>query len=147
MDKKKIIIIVLVIVGLALVGYGYNRWQQQRLASQLIKDLYGGRPGGLSDKAANEIAKQIAQDAANQQTDAAKEAAKTPLDRYNDTKETALVGQISPVFSNEVKPAVTTVFGTTKVVSYGTAYLGGVNGSFTATFKTPRAVTVDDLGK
>ena len=145
MDKKKLTIIIVVVVALALVGYGYNRWQQQRLARQLVQDIYGGR--GLSERAANELAKQIAKDATNQQTDAAKEAAKTPQDRFNDTKETAIVGQVSPVFNDEAKPAVVSAFGAAKVVSYGTAYLGGSNGSFTASFKVPRAVTVDDLSK
>ena len=124
MDKKTktIVIVVLAIVVLGGLYYGYNRWRQERLAMEFLKNMYGvtgGKtPGDLTGKLsgniAAEIAKQTAKDEAEQKKEEAREAAKTPLDKFNETKEVSLVGKTSSVVKDMVEPKLTAIFGKIK---------------------------------
>lgn len=155
MDKKTktIVIVVLAIVVIGGLYYGINRWRQQRLANQILKEAYGVDTGGLLGKLiggggiTNQIAQEIAKEEAQQKNEEAKEAAKTPEDKYDETKATTLIGEISPVVANEIEPAMKAVFGKAKITSYGTGYMSGQSGSFGADFKVPRVVTAEDLNK
>lgn len=159
MDKKTkvitgAIIAVVVVGGLCL---GYNRWRQQRLANQILQEMYGGNTGllgkitgntgGISGQVAQEIVKEAAKEEKKQKEEEAKEAAKTPEDKYNETKEAAVVGEVLPAMSSEIKPAIEAVFGKVKITAYGTGYMGSLNKSFTATFKVPRVVAANDLSQ
>jgi len=157
MDKKTITIIIIVVAVLVVVGglyYGVNRWRQQQLANQILKQVYGvnstGILGGLiggGGTIQQQIANELAKDEAQQKADEVKEAAKTPQDKYNETKETAIAGAVSPVLTNEIEPAIKAIFGQAKITSYGTGYLSGQSGSFGANFKVPRVITAEDLNK
>lgn len=158
MDKKTktIVIVVLVIVVIGGLYYGINRWRQQRLVNQILSGAYGLNTGLLNKvtgggdiqtQVAKEIAKQAAKEEAQQKTDEAKEAAKTPEDKYNETKATILIGEMSPVVASEIEPAMKAVFGKTKITSYGSGYMTGASGTFGANFMIPRVVTAEDLNK
>lgn len=149
MDKKTKII-VFAVIGVAVLGaasYGFNQWRRQRLAAQILNAAYSGNVAGLLNnrEVAQEIAQQIANQEAEEKSEEAREAAKTPEDRYNETQETAIIGSISPIVGATIKPAMEAVFGKVKLTSYGTGYMVLQNGSFGATFKTPRVVTAQDL--
>lgn len=159
MDKKTKNITIAVIAAVVIGGLylGYNRWRQQRLASQVLQEMYGGNTagllgkipgiGGISNQVAQEIAKEAAKEEVKQKEEEAKEAAKTPEDRFNETKEAAVIGKMLPAMDSEVRPATEDIFGKVKVTAYGTGYMGGLNKSFTATFKVPRVVTANDLSE
>lgn len=158
MDKKTKNITIAVI-AVAVVGglyFGYTRWRQQKLANQILQGMYGvntgmlgGIPGigGISNKVAQEIAKEAAKEEIKQKEEEAKEAAKTPEDKFNETKETAVIGKMLPAMNNEIKPAMEDVFGKVKITAYGTGYMGGLDKSFSATFKVPRVITANDLSQ
>jgi hypothetical protein len=153
MDKKTktIVIVVLAVVVVGGLYFGYNRWRQYQILKMMYgvnTGLVGGLTGGsVSSQIAQELAKQAAKDEAQQKADEAKEAAKTPEDKYNETTETAVVGDVSPIVTKEIKPAIESIFGKTKMISYGTGYMAGQTGSFGANFSVPRVVTAEDLNK
>lgn len=147
MDKKTLTIVV-VVVAIVVVGgglyYGINRWRQEQLARQIL-GMYGvNTNGSLANSVAQQIANQIANDQNNQNTN--EEAAKTPEGIYNQASEAALIGDISPVLTGEVKPKVESVFGKAKVTTY-TSGLTGTQDSFMVAFMVPRVVTAADIGK
>lgn len=154
MDKKMktIIIVVLVIVVGGGLFYGINRWRQQRLANKILKEVYGVNTGLLGKITGNSgIANQIAQEKANeearQQADEAKEAAKTPEDRYNETEEMATYDAGTKAVADEAKQIVEKVFGKAKLTSISNANYGtdvGVYG--VAEFTISRPTTGADLG-
>ncbi len=154
-NKKTIIIVVAAVVVIGLAYYGFNRWRQQQVANQILKSVYGinaggvlgnlgaGAGGNLADIYANELAKE----AAKEKADAAKEAAKTPEDKYNETQSASIIGDVSPVMTSEITPAINAVFGKSKIISYGGGYMITQTGSFGATVKVPRVVTANDLNQ
>lgn len=157
MDKKTIIIILAAIVVLGGVYYGVNRWREQRLANQILEEMYGvntGVLGGLTgdggtfqEQVAIEIAKQAAREGAQQKTDEAKEAAKTPEDRYNETEEMATYDANSKAVADEARDIVEEVFGKAKLTSISAGTYGSdVAGFGAAEFKIARLTTGADLG-
>lgn len=158
MDKKTktIVIIAVAIVVLGGAIFGYNRWRQQQLANLFLREMYGlntGMMGGLaggggqiSNQMAKEIADQAARDAAQQKIDDAKEAAKTPQDRFNETKAVALTGQTSSLVEQKIMPQLKAVFGQIKPVVFSSSYMGQEN-SFLVSFKVPRVIASDDANK
>jgi hypothetical protein len=156
MDKKTLIIAAVVLIVAGGAYYGYNRWRQQRLVNQILQGAYGvdtslwGKitgGGNVNNQVAQEVAKQMIQGEALQKAEEAREAAKTPEEKFNATKATTVMGEISPIMSGEIEPALKAVFGKMKITAYGTGYLGGQSGSFGATVKVPRVVTAEDLNK
>lgn len=149
MNKKTIIIIV---VSLAVIGgvyYGFNRWRQQRLANQILKGVYGINTsilgkltggGSIQEQMAKEAAKEEAQQKANE----AKEAAKTPEDKYNETEEVATYDANSKATVNEIKSILDKVFGKTKLTSVAADVYGSTAIS-TMDFEIARLATGDDL--
>lgn len=158
MDKKTKTIVIAVVVVVVLGGlfYGYNRWRQQRLANQILKEMYGantGLFGGLTngggkiqEQVAKEIAKQAAKDEVQQKAEEAKEAAKTPEDRFNETKSITLVGETSSLVKDIVEPRLTAVFGKIKPILFSGGYMGQKD-SFLVAFKIPRVPTSEDFNK
>lgn len=157
MDKKTKTIVIVVVAAVALGGafFGYNRWRQQRLANQILANIYGintGMMGGLTGagdiqgRIAQEIADQAKKDEAQQKADEAKEAAKTPEDRYNETKSVSLTGKTASLVKEQVEPQLAAVFGKIKPTLFSGAYMGQEN-SFLVTFKVPRVITSDDANK
>jgi hypothetical protein len=156
MDKKTrtIVIIVVAVVVLGGASFGYNRWRQQRLAKQILANMYGintGMMGGLTggniqERIAQEIIDQEKKDEEQQKKDEAEEAAKTPEDRYNETAAVSLTGQIAALVKAQVEPQLTAVFGKIKPTLFSNAYMGQEN-SFLITFKVPRVITSDDANK
>lgn len=156
MNKKTIIVVLVVIVVVGGLCLGVNRWRQQRVANQILKGIYGVDAGllnkitggsGISDQVAQEITKEIVKEELQQKNDEKREAAKTPEDKYNETKSTTVIGEISPIVIDEIEPAIKAVFGKTKITSYGTGFMSGQSGSFGANFKVPRVITAEDLNK
>ncbi|MDD5252025.1 MAG: hypothetical protein PHT12_05330 [Patescibacteria group bacterium] len=161
MSKKNLTILIVVVAVVAAGGllYGYNRWRQEQRAAQVFKELYGINPeggvggllgkltggGNISDEIAKEMAKEAAKDEARQKAEEAAEAAKTPEDRYNETKEAAIIGAAYPALDSEVKPKVESVFGKAKVTGYSGGYAGSQG--FMVMFKVPRLVSNDDMAK
>lgn len=158
MDKKTKTIVIVVVAAVVLGGafLGYNRWRQQRLANLFLKEMYGinsgmmgglaGGSGKISDQLAREFADQAAKDAAQQKVDDAKEAAKTPQDKYNETKTVALSGQTASLVEAKVIPQLKAVFGDVKPILFSGAYMGQ-NNSFLISFKVPRVIASDDANK
>lgn len=159
MDKKtKTIVIVLIsIVVIGILSYGYNRWRQEQLATQLIKSMYGvdaGKlgnfTGGISNKLSVDIAAEIAKNAAEeekkQKEEDAREAAKTPEDKFNETKSVALTGETSSLVKDMVEPQLTAVFGKIKPTLYNGGYMSQQN-SFLVVFKVPKVPTSEDFNK
>jgi len=134
MDKKTktIVIVVLAIVVIGGLYFGINRWRQQRLATQILQEVYGVNAGlfgkitgasGLSNQAAQEIAKQMANVALQQKNEDAQEATKTPEGKYKATEEMTAYDVNSKAAVSEVKPIIEKVFGKTKLTSiYTTSY-------------------------
>ncbi|OGF20733.1 hypothetical protein A2316_02580 [Candidatus Falkowbacteria bacterium RIFOXYB2_FULL_38_15] len=156
MDKKtKTIIVVVLVVG--VIGglyYGVNRWREQRLANQILKEAYGlntGVLGGLlggsvQEKIAKEMAKEAAKNELQQAEDEAKEAAKTPEDRYDETEEMATYDDNSKFAADEARKIIEKVFGKTKLVSvYSNAYGSENSVSSMMEFKISRLATGADL--
>ena len=95
---------------------------------------------------AADIAEEAAkQDAADKKA-AEEEAAKTPEDRFNETKEVALTGSTASVVKDNIEPILTTVFGKVKPVLFSGGYMGQ-EGSFLASFKIPSVPTSEDFNK
>lgn len=160
MNKKIIIIILAVVVVAGGLYYGVNRWRQQQLANQILKEIYGVNTKGLlgnittsgggviSNKIAQEIAKEAAKDAAKQKIDEAKEAAKTPEDKYNETKEMPTYDANSKAVAADAKNIVEKVFGKAKLTSiYTNIYGGYAAGSGATEFKIARLTAGTDLDK
>ncbi|HNX11127.1 MAG TPA: hypothetical protein PKI61_03210 [bacterium] len=156
MDKKTKTIVI-VIVAVAVIGglcYGFNRWRQQRLANQLLRGMYGMNTGGglfggdgkISDKLARQIAEEAAKSEAEQKADEAAEAAKTPTDRYNETKPVALAGAMSSVVKEKIEPILTKVFGKIKPILFSGNYMGQ-DGSFLVAFTVPKVIDSEDFNK
>ncbi|MDD4902688.1 MAG: hypothetical protein PHE24_06155 [Patescibacteria group bacterium] len=158
MDKKTktIVIVVIAVVVLGGLIYGYNRWRQQQLANQILKSMYGvdaGLLGGLtggkvSEQVAKQIAQQAAQDALQEKNDAAKEAAKTPQDKYNATEEMPTYDANSKAAVEEAKSIIEKAFGKTKLTSFYSNNYGADN--FIASsmeFTIARLTTGADLGE
>lgn len=158
MDKKTktIVIVVVAVVVLGGVFYGFNRWRQQRLANQILAGMYGvntGLFGGLTgggniqEQIAKEMAKEVAKDEAQQKADEAKEAAKTPADRYNETEEMATYDDNSKAAVNEVKDILEKVFGKAKLTSISVNAYGSENsgGYSIMEFKIARLAAGEDL--
>jgi len=154
---KTIAIVAIVVVVLGGLYYGYNRWRQERLAAQFLKTMYGlesGKIGTLgSDLAgkipanlAAELAKQAAEDEIKQKEEEAREAAKTPEDRFNETKAVTLTGESSLLAKDSIEPQLTAVFGKIKPTLFSNGY-AGTEKSFLATFKIPKIPTAEDFEK
>lgn len=149
MNKKTIIII---IVSLAVIGgvyYGFNRWRQQRLANQILKEVYGVNAGILGKLTGGgniqeQIAKEAAKEEAQQNADEAKEAAKTPEDKYNEIEEVATYDANSKATVNEIKSILDKIFGKTKLTS-AAADVYGSTAISTMDFEIARLTTGDDL--
>ncbi|MDP1759968.1 MAG: hypothetical protein Q8L01_00655 [Candidatus Woesebacteria bacterium] len=161
MDKKTktIVIVVLAVVVVGGVAFGVNRWRQQQVANQILKEVYGvntglfgGLAGGLtgggkvSDQVANEIAKQIAADEAKQKADEAHEAAKTPADKYNEVKEMATYDAASAALVGEIKGIMEKVFSKAKLTSFSSFSYGEDVSNNVMEFEIPRLATGADLG-
>ena len=154
MNKKTIIIILAIIVVIGGV-YGVNRWRQQRLTNQILKDIYGVNTGGFLGNITNsggstistKIAQELAKEAAKEKAEEAKEAAKTPEDKYKETKEMSTYDTNSKAIADDAKNIVEKVFGKAKLTSISTnVYSGYMTGSGAAEFKIARLATGNDLG-
>ncbi|MBI5732292.1 MAG: hypothetical protein HY982_02955 [Candidatus Magasanikbacteria bacterium] len=153
---KTIVVVVLAVVVVGGVYFGINRWRQQRLANQILKGVYGLDTGILGkltgggtvpEQVAKEIAKQAAKEEAQQKTDEAKEAAKTPEDRYNETEEMATYDANSKAIANDAKEIIEKAFGKAKLTTISTGMYGsGAAGSGVVEFKIARLTTGADLG-
>ncbi|MFA6170971.1 MAG: hypothetical protein WCW77_02760 [Patescibacteria group bacterium] len=159
MDKKTIIIIAITVVVLGGAYYGYNRWRQQQLANQILKQMYGintgggildkmtGAGGNISGQMAQEIAKIAAKEEAKQKEDEKKEAAKTPQDRYNETEEVAAYDAASKAAAGEAKEIIEKVFGSAKLTGANTNNYTDQSTSYSIMeFKISRLATGADLG-
>lgn len=155
MDKKTITTVVIVVAALVVVGglyYGVNRWRQQRLVNQYLKGVYGTDAGLLGKIAGNgtiqeQIAKEMVKEEARQKIDEAKEAAKTPEDKYNETEEMATYDANSKAVADEAKGIMEKAFGKVKLTAISTSvYGGGVGGSGMVEFEIARLTTGADLG-
>lgn len=155
---KKINPIVIVVIAVVVIGalyFGANRWRQQQYVNQLAK-LYGGNAGllggltggnnGLTEQMLKEIAKEAAKEEAQQKVDEAKEAAKTPLDRFNETKAVSLTSQASSAIRGTIESQLTAVFGKVKPTLFSGNYMKQGN-SYLAVFKVPKVPTSDDMNK
>lgn len=156
MDKKTkmIVVVVLALVAVGGVYYSFNRWRQQRLVNQVLKEAYGVNTGLLGkltgggsvpEQVAREIANEAAKDALQQKTDEAKEAAKTPEDRYNEDKEMPTYDANSKAVAAEAKSIVEKAFGKAKLTSISTGLYGLGAGSGVMEFKISRLATGNDL--
>jgi hypothetical protein len=163
MDKKTktIVAIVAAIIVISGLFYGYQRWRQQRLAAQILKMYEGVNPGLLGNGKAGDITSQIAKqlspelvkklaeeaakEEAKQQEEDTKEAAKTPKDKFNETKTITITGTLSSVIKEDIEPKITAVFGGAKPTLYGEGYMG--ENSFTAAFKVPKDIDNEDFNK
>jgi len=150
--------IVLVVIALVVLGglyYGAKRWRQQQYLNQLAK-LYGGDAGllgnltggngGLNKKLVEEMAKEAAKEEAKQKEDDAKEAAKTPLDRFNETKTVDLTPTFSSILKSTVEGPMTAVFGKIKPTLFSGNYMKQGD-SFLVVYKVPRQPTSADMNK
>ncbi|MDD5726612.1 MAG: hypothetical protein PHC53_04400 [Patescibacteria group bacterium] len=156
MDKKTTTIVIIVVAVLIVCGgayYGYYRWQQQRLVSQVFKEMYGvdlskvSGQTGIQGKVAEEIAKEMAKEEVAQKQEEAREAAKTPEDRYNETQSVTAYDDASKGVSSEAQGIVEKVFGKAKLVGYSSGFYGGANkDSGVTTFKIARLTTGADVG-
>jgi len=159
-DGKKMNPIVIVVVAIVIIGglyYGATRWRQQQYINQLAK-LYGGGSAGLlggltgggngqiSDKLLKEIADQDAKNEAEQKKEEDKEAAKTPQDKFNETKEVALTGDTSSIVKTIIESPLNAVFGKIKPTLFSGNYMGQ-GSSFLVVYKVPKVITSDDMNK
>ena len=156
-NKKTIIIVIVAVVVVAGAYFGYNRWRQQRLANQIMQEVYGVNTGGLLGKItgtgggnivqeiAKEAAKQDALDEAQRQKDEAAEAAKTPEDKYNDAAVMETYDANSKAVADEGMAIVESVFGKAKLAAISTAYITTVPGSGVMSYMVPRVTTGADI--
>ena len=149
---KKINPIVIIVIVLVIIGglyYGFTRLRQQRYINQL-KKLYGGEAsgllGGVNQKLIEELAKETVKEEAKEKADEAKEAAKTPLDRFNETKEVSLTANNASIIKSVIEPQLTTVFGKIKPIMVSGNYLGQGD-SFLVGFKISRQPTSEDMNR
>ena len=159
-NTKTIIIAVVIVAVLGGLYYGYNRWRQERLVSQYLKAVYGENAGalgglvgglnggttGMSKELLAELAKQAAKDEADQKKEEIAEAAKTPEDRFDETKAVSLTGSMSSVLKSKIEPQLTAVFGKVKPTLFSNGYMGQEN-SFLVVYKVPVIPTSDDMNK
>ncbi|MFH0815047.1 MAG: hypothetical protein V1902_03180 [Candidatus Falkowbacteria bacterium] len=158
MDKKTktIVIAVLAVVVIGGLYFGINRWREQRLANQILQEVYGVNTGlfgkitgnsGISNLTAQEIAKQIANETLQQKNEEAQEAAKTPEGKYKATEEMAAYDANSKAAVNEVQPIIEKVFGKSKLTSvYTNAYASETLSYSMLEFTISRLATGADLG-
>jgi len=154
-QTKTIVIVVVAIVVVGGAYYGINRWRQQRLVNQYLKGIYGVDAGLLNKitggVAGNgftaQIAAEIAKEEAKQKADEAKEATKTPEDKYNATEEMTTYDANSKAVADGAKEIMDKVFGKSKVTAISTGMYGGeVLGSGVVEFTIARLTTGADLG-
>ncbi len=129
MNKKTLIIIVLVLLVAGGLYYGVNSWLKGRSIGQAFQDIFNG----------------AAQPGLGTGTGTGGEAAKAPNDLFKETEEVALSSKTLPFFTENVKPEIEKVFGASKVTTYGK--YSWYEGSFTAEFKVPRVIIPEDLTK
>lgn len=135
MQNKKTLIIVLVVVAVLIVGgYAINRWRQ----GQLISQLYGINTG--------KIAEEMAKEEAKQKTEEVSEAAKTPEDKYNETKEISTYDDNSKTVTSEAKEIVEKAFGKAKLTGFSSGLYAGANKSGISAFKINRLTDAADAG-
>ena len=157
MNLKTITLVVVAIVAVGGVYFGVNRWRQQQLPNQILKEVGEvstgllkkliGEGGNIQKQVAKEIAKEAAQEEAQQKADETKKAAKTPEDNYNETEEAATYDANSKTAANEAKDIMEKIFGKTKLTSITTtSYDSGNTTSSIMEFKIARLATGDDLG-
>lgn len=150
-----VVIVVVAVVVISCLYYGAKRWRQQQYVNQLTK-LYGGEAGllggltggngGLNQKLIEEMAKETAKEEAKQKADDAKEAAKTPLDRFNETKTVSLTADMSSIMKETIESPLTAVFGKIKPTLFSGNYMKQGK-SYLAVFKVPRQPTSEDMNK
>jgi len=158
-DGKKMNPIVIVVVAIVIIGglyYGTTRWRQQQYINQLAKLYGGGSAGllggltggnaGLTDQMLKDIAKEAAKEEAKQKTEEDKEAAKTPQDKFNETKEVALTGDTSSIVKTIIESPLNAVFGKIKPTLFSGNYMGQ-GSSFLVVYKVPKVITSDDMNK
>lgn len=157
MDKKTktIVVVLLAVVVVGGLYYGVNRWRQQRLANQILRGIYGTDTGllnklannGISNQIAQEMAKQAAQEEKKQKADEAKEAAKTPEDRFNEAEEATAYDANSKAAVNAAKNILEKVFGKAKLTAVSTNNYGSENAvTSIMEFEIARLITGEDLG-
>ncbi len=157
MDKKTTTIVVIVAAVLIVGGgayYAYYRWQQQRMVSQVFKELYGvdlskvSGQTGIQGKVAEEIAKEIAKEEATQKQEEAREAAKTPEDRYNEAQAVEAYDDASKGVASEAQAIVEKVFGKAKLIGYSSGLYGlsADKNSGATSFTIARLTTAADVG-
>jgi hypothetical protein len=155
---KKLNPIVIVVVAIIVIGalyYGTTRWRQQQYINQLAK-MYGGNAGllgnltggnnGLTQDMLKKIAEESAKEETQQKVDDAKEAAKTPLDRFNETKEVALTANVSSVVKSVIETQMLAVFVKIKPTLVSGNYMKQGD-SFLVVYKVPRQPTSEDMNK
>ncbi|MFA5095054.1 MAG: hypothetical protein WC447_00085 [Candidatus Paceibacterota bacterium] len=123
MNKKVLVIIILVLIVAGGLYYGVSSWQKNRAVEQMLQDTNGvGQPGTGNE-----------------------ETTKTPNDLFKEAKEVVLSSKTLPIFTEKVRPEIEKIFGGSKVTSYGK--YSDYEGSFTAVLKVPRLVVPEDLTK
>ena len=151
-NKKTIIIVIVAVVVVAGAYYGYNRWRQQRLANQILQEVYGVNAGGLlggitggSGNIAQEIAKEAAKQDALDEAQQREDAAKTPEDKYNVATVMETYDANSKALADDGKSIVESVFGKAKLTAISTAYMTMAPGSGIMSYMVPRATTGADI--
>ncbi|MDD4995686.1 MAG: hypothetical protein PHW53_04470 [Patescibacteria group bacterium] len=160
-NKKTITVIIIVLAVLVVAGglyYGYNRWRQQRMANQILQEIYGVNTGmggllgkitgggDLSEQIAQEIAKEEAESEAEQAAEEAREAAKTPKDRYNEAEEAEIYDDNSRSAAEEAKKDLEKVFGDVKLTAVSSSVYDSEGAVFSIMeFKISRLATGADL--
>jgi len=155
MDKKTLVIVAASLLVVGGAYYGINRWRQQSLANQLLRQAYGlntgllgkfSGSGNVQEQIAKELVAQQAREEARQKVDEAKEAAKTPEDKYNETEEMPTYDATSARLVAEAKNIIQTVFGKAKLTSISSNVMGvGAAGYSFMEFEVPRLATGADL--
>jgi hypothetical protein len=129
MNKKTLIIILVILLIVGGLCYGASSWLKGRSIQQAFQDMTKGS---------------FKQDLGTGTTTNG-EVIKTPEDIFNETKEVVLSSNTLPIFTENVKPEIEKVFGKSKVISYGKYY--DYEGSFKAVLKVPRLILPEDLTK
>lgn len=147
-SKKTLVIILIAVVVLIAGSYTFNRWQQQRLISQTLQELYGvdaGKVGGITG-ITGKIAEEMAKEEAKQKAEEASEAAKIPEDKYNETKEMPAYDDNSKTVTSEAREIVEKVFGKAKLTSFSSGFYTGANQSGISAFTISRLTSTADVG-
>lgn len=151
-NKKTIIIVIVAVVVVAGAYYGYNRWRQQRLANQILQEVYGVNAGGLlggitggGGNIAQEIAKEAARQDALDEAQQREDAAKTPEDKYNVATAMETYDANSKALADDGKSIVESVFGKAKLTAISTAYMVMTPGSGMMSYMVPRATIGTDI--